>query len=79
MDVNISNHILQTPPNYFRALQWAAVTTFVTHIDPSFSTVFGIEAVNEPLMDPSQTPGYGDCEFAHVVISLRSLGTFDAD
>ncbi|KAF8521576.1 glycoside hydrolase family 5 protein [Hysterangium stoloniferum] len=49
-----------TPPNYFRALQWAAITTFITHVDPAFSTVFAIEAVNEPLNDPTMTPGYGD-------------------
>ena len=54
----------QSPPNYYRALQWAAVMTYITHIDPAFSSVFGIEAVNEPIMDPTKTPGYGDCEFA---------------
>lgn len=51
----------QTPPNYFRALQWAAVTTFISHVDPAFGNVFAIEAVNEPLMDSTETPGYGDC------------------
>jgi hypothetical protein len=33
------------------------------HVDPAFSTVFGIEAVNEPLMNPTLTPGYGDCKW----------------
>ncbi|KIJ30723.1 glycoside hydrolase family 5 protein [Sphaerobolus stellatus SS14] len=62
-----------TPPNYFRALQWAAVTTFISHVDPAFSTVFGIEAVNEPLMDSTQTPGYGDylTDFTLVVRAME--------
>jgi hypothetical protein len=30
-------------------------------MDPDFGSVFSIEAVNEPIMDASQTPGYGDC------------------
>ena len=51
-------------PNYFRALQWAAAMTFIAHTDPAFSSVFGIEAINEPTMDATQTPGYGDCEHA---------------
>ena len=59
--------ILQTPYNYFRALQWAAVTAFVAHVDPAFSGVFGIEAVNEPLLSAAMTPGYGDCEFPIVM------------
>ncbi|KAF8584224.1 glycoside hydrolase family 5 protein [Ramaria rubella] len=68
-----------TPPNYFRALQWAAVTTFITHIDPAFSLVFGIEAVNEPLSDSTMTPGYGDylTDFTLVVRAVElTLGIF---
>ncbi|KAF8512338.1 glycoside hydrolase superfamily [Gautieria morchelliformis] len=62
-----------TPPNYFRALQWAAVTAFMAHVDPAFSTVFGIEAVNEPLTNPSMTPGYGDylTDFALVIRAVE--------
>jgi len=62
-----------TPPNYFRALQWAAITTFITHVDPAFSTVFGIEAVNEPLSDATMTPGYGDylTDFTLVVRAME--------
>lgn len=37
--------------------------TTLTHLDPAFSSVFAIEAVNEPAMDATQTPGYGDCMF----------------
>jgi hypothetical protein len=36
--------------------------TALTHIDPDFSTVFAIEAINEPIQDATKTPGYGDCE-----------------
>jgi hypothetical protein len=35
--------------------------TSLSHLDPAFIGVVGIEAVNEPIMDASQTPGYGDC------------------
>ena len=35
--------------------------TAVTHLDSDFESVFSIEAVNEPIMDASQTPGYGEC------------------
>lgn len=36
--------------------------TALSHLDPSFGSVFAIEAVNEPIMDATQTPGYGDCK-----------------
>ena len=52
---------MQTTYNYQRALVWTAVMTAVSHLDPDFESVFAIEAVNEPIMDASQTPGYGDC------------------
>ena len=39
------------------------MTALVAHVDPAFSGVFGIEAVNEPLLSVAMTPGYGDCEF----------------
>ena len=35
--------------------------TVFSHVDPSFGSVFAIEAVNEIIMDPSLTPGYGQC------------------
>ena len=46
--------------NYNRALTWAAVMTALSHMDPDFSTVFSIQAINEPIMDANNTPGYGD-------------------
>ncbi|KAI0258701.1 glycoside hydrolase superfamily [Gloeopeniophorella convolvens] len=49
-----------TDYNYGRALTWTAVMTILSHLHPDFSTVFAIEAVNEPIMDASQTPGYGE-------------------
>ncbi|KAF8997858.1 glycoside hydrolase superfamily [Cyathus striatus] len=48
-----------TEENYHRALVWTAVMTALTHLDPTFSTVAAIEAVNEPIMDANQTPDYG--------------------
>ncbi|KAH8827186.1 glycoside hydrolase [Flagelloscypha sp. PMI_526] len=46
-----------TDANYHRALVWTAVMTTLTHIDPAFKDVVSIEAMNEPIMDASQTPG----------------------
>lgn len=37
--------------------------TALSHLDPDFGSVVAIEAVNEPIMDATQTPGYGDCTF----------------
>ena len=51
----------QTDYNYHRALIWTAVMTALSHLDPAFGSVVAIEAVNEPIMDATQTPGYGDC------------------
>ena len=36
--------------------------TALSHVDPAFSSVAAIEAINEPIMDANQTPGYGDCK-----------------
>ncbi|KAL6297832.1 glycoside hydrolase family 5 protein [Sparassis latifolia] len=48
-----------TEYNYHRALVWTAVMTTLSHLDPNFGSVLAIEAVNEPIMDASETPGYG--------------------
>ncbi|KIK57089.1 glycoside hydrolase family 5 protein [Collybiopsis luxurians FD-317 M1] len=48
-----------TEANYLRALTWAGVMTTISHLHPAFSSVFAIEAVNEPIMDAAQTPNYG--------------------
>ena len=56
-----SDWYIQTPYNYHRALVWTAVMTTLSHLDPVFSNVFAIEAVNEPIADATKTPGYGDC------------------
>ncbi|KAG6330263.1 hypothetical protein ID866_8826 [Astraeus odoratus] len=32
--------------------------TALSHLDPAFSSVFAIEAVNEPILDGNKTPGY---------------------
>ncbi|KAF8238160.1 glycoside hydrolase family 5 protein [Tricholoma matsutake] len=49
-----------TDANYHRALVWTAVMTALTHLDPAFSNVVSIEAVNEPIMNALLTPGYGN-------------------
>ncbi|KAF6753558.1 glycoside hydrolase family 5 protein [Ephemerocybe angulata] len=66
-----------TPYNYHRALIWTAVMTALTHLDPAFAPVAGIQAVNEPIMDSRQTPGYGDFQknFVKVIRAVeQSLG-----
>ncbi|KAI6118424.1 glycoside hydrolase family 5 protein [Pisolithus sp. B1] len=81
-----------TPHNYHRALVWTAVMTTLSHLDPQFSSVFAIEAVNEPIRDASQTPGYGDFQiklredfslpttnFTATLQQACSLSLFDAD
>ena len=35
--------------------------TFFSHVDPDFESVFAIEAINEPLMNATLTPGLGQC------------------
>ena len=40
--------------------------TTLSHLDPNFSTVAGIEAMNEPIMNATQTPGLGECASAYL-------------
>ncbi|TEB33243.1 glycoside hydrolase family 5 protein [Coprinellus micaceus] len=66
-----------TPANYHRALIWTGVMTAVTHLVPAFSAVASIEAMNEPIMDASKTPGMGDFQknFVKVIRAVElSLG-----
>ena len=37
--------------------------TALSHLDPNFGSVAALEAMNEPIMDASQTPGLGECTF----------------
>ncbi|KXN91097.1 Glucan endo-1,6-beta-glucosidase B [Leucoagaricus sp. SymC.cos] len=60
-----------TPYNYHRALIWTAVMTTLSHIDPNFGSVTAIEAVNEPIMNANQTPGYGDFQ-KHFIQVVRA-------
>ncbi|KAI8586412.1 family 5 hypothetical beta glucosidase from glycoside dehydrogenase [Geranomyces variabilis] len=57
-----------TPDNYERALLWARNMTRLAHKEGR-GVVMGIEAVNEPLMDPKRTPGLGQyyLDFASAV------------
>jgi hypothetical protein len=63
----------QTEHNFHRALIWTAVMTSLSHLDPAFSSVWAIEAVNEPIMDATQTPGYGDFQknFVQVIRAVE--------
>ncbi|EJF64330.1 glycoside hydrolase [Dichomitus squalens LYAD-421 SS1] len=61
-----------TPYNYQRALVWTAVMTALSHLDSNFDSVFAIEAVNEPIMDATQTPGYGDFQ-QNFVQTIRAV------
>lgn len=66
-----------TDYNYHRALVWTAVMTALSHLDPDFSNVIAIEAVNEPIMNATLTPGYGDFQknFVQVVRAVeQTLG-----
>ncbi|KAJ7801125.1 hypothetical protein B0H14DRAFT_1682386 [Mycena olivaceomarginata] len=49
--------------------------TTLSHVDPAFANAVAIEAVNEPIMDASQTPGYGDFQknFVKVVRATEFL------
>ncbi|CDO68818.1 Glycoside Hydrolase Family 5 protein [Trametes cinnabarina] len=64
-----------TEYNFHRALVWTAVMTALSHLDPSFSSVFAIEAVNEPIMNAQQTPGYGDFQknFVEVIRAVELI------
>ncbi|THH08906.1 hypothetical protein EW146_g8839 [Bondarzewia mesenterica] len=61
-----------TDYNYGRALTWTAVMTALTHLHANFASIFAIEAVNEPIMDASQTPGYGDFQ-KNFVKTVRAI------
>jgi hypothetical protein len=63
----------ETPANYHRALIWTGVMTAVTHLVPAFSAVASIEAMNEPIMDASKTPGMGDCKYFPAYTVIRNL------
>ncbi|THU82400.1 glycoside hydrolase [Dendrothele bispora CBS 962.96] len=64
-----------TDYNYHRALIWAAVMTGLSQLHPDFSTVFAIQAVNEPIKDANQTPGYGDYQkkFVETIRAMEDL------
>ena len=49
--------------------------TFFSHVDPNFEGVFSIQAVNEPLMDASRTPGLGQCRstFIFTIVPILTL------
>ena len=47
--------------------------TSLSHLDPSFGSVFAIEAINEPIMNTTLTPGYGDCMHLQGYWSIRIL------
>ncbi|KAJ7497945.1 glycoside hydrolase family 5 protein [Mycena galericulata] len=64
-----------TQYNYHRALIWTSVMTTLSHVDPAFANAVAIEAVNEPIMDATQTPNYGEFQqnFVKVVRATEFL------
>ncbi|EJT98876.1 glycoside hydrolase family 5 protein [Dacryopinax primogenitus] len=61
-----------TDYNYQRGVTWTAVMTYLSHVHPAFSTVFAIEAVNEPIMDYTQTPDYSRYQ-VNFVMAVRAV------
>ena len=51
--------------------------TALSHLDPNFSTVAGLEAINEPIMDATQTPGLGECTSIYVFYSHELSKTWN--
>jgi hypothetical protein len=47
----------------------------LSHVDPAFSNVVSIQAVNEQIMDSSKTPGYGECGSLCLNLSSFSILT----
>lgn len=49
--------------------------TTLSHVDPAFANAVAIEAVNEPIMDATQTPNYGEFQqnFVRVVRATEFL------
>jgi len=71
-----------TAPNYARALTWTAVMTTLSHLEPDFTPIFAIQAVNEPIMDATKTPGLQQFyqHFVEVVrVTELALGIVDRD
>ncbi|KAF7370991.1 Glycoside hydrolase family 5 protein [Mycena sanguinolenta] len=70
-----STPMFYTDANYHRALIWTSVMTTLSHVDSAFTNVVAIEAVNEPIMDATQTPGYGNFQqnFVKVVRATEFL------
>lgn len=50
--------------------------TAFSHLDPDFDSVFAIEAINEPIMDANQTPGFGTCKPARLHMPQRVFDDF---
>ncbi|KAJ6485722.1 glycoside hydrolase family 5 protein [Mycena sanguinolenta] len=70
-----STPMFYTDANYHRALIWTSVITTLSHVDSAFANVVAIEAANEPIMDATQTPGYGTFQqnFVKVVRATEFL------
>ena len=41
--------------------------TTLSHVDPNFSSVAALEAINEQIMDADDTPNLGDCAFTYAL------------
>lgn len=47
--------------NYKRAVTWGIIMAYLSHVHTSFTTVFSIEAINEPEQNYALTPGLDRC------------------
>ena len=41
--------------------------TALSHVDPNFSAVVSLEAINEPIMDANDTPDLGKCKSTYAL------------
>lgn len=53
--------------NYKRAVTWSVVMAWLIHVHPEFSTVFGLEAINEPDQNYANTPNLEQCKSAFLL------------
>ncbi|KAF8307333.1 glycoside hydrolase [Clavulina sp. PMI_390] len=58
--------------NYVRGVTWGIVMAWMSHVHPAFETVFGIEAINEPIQNVASTPNIAEYEEAFV-LGLRTI------
>jgi hypothetical protein len=51
--------------------------TALSHLDPNFCNVAGLQAINEPLMNATKTPGLGECTSTYAFYSHELFKNFN--